>query len=45
MKKGYQSEILKKLNQEMEAESWYIKISRKIKIHLWIWRCLIFNRK
>lgn len=41
----YKSKIVQKMMDDMDKDPLYIKLRRWIRLQIWVYRCLIFNRK
>ena len=41
----YRSKIVHKILDDMKKDSWWIKLRRWWRLKLWVYKCLIFNRK
>lgn len=39
------SDIIQKMLDEMDNEPFFKKLKRRIRVKLWIYRCMIFNRR
>lgn len=39
------SEIIQRIIEDMKKDPWHVKLRRWIRLQLWVYRCLIFNRK
>ena len=39
------SKIIQEILDEMDKAPWHVKLRRWWRLKLWIYRCLIFNRK
>ena len=39
------SKITQRILEDMEKDPWYVKLRRWIRLQLWVYKCLIFNRK
>lgn len=40
----YHSKVLKRFMEEMDAEPWYVRLKRRIKVEFWILYCLYIRK-
>lgn len=36
----YHSKVLQRLMEEMDKDSWHVKLKRSIRVHIWVWICM-----
>jgi hypothetical protein len=43
--RAYKSKIVQKMMDEMDRDPWHVKLRRWIRLQIWVYRCLILNKK
>lgn len=42
--RNYKSKVVQRILEDMEKDSWYVKLRRWVRVQFWVYRCLIFNK-
>ena len=42
--RNYKSKVVQRMLKDMEKDPWHVKFRRWIRLQVWVYRCLIFNK-